>query len=135
MRRGNADVGYATWSIRQLNPPQPHSARPSCPSPRPRPLAGKGERLAMPVSMPVPPAYELHNMSGEDTAGRITRQGAYREPYRPHRKNPRYQARDRLDVEAYLRTDRRHVADADHQRIARANEIDQAASRQGGRAV
>src|SRR5262249_53104540 len=110
----------------------PHSARPSSPSPRLRPLAGRGRDWPCLFSMPVPPAYELHNMSGEDAPAASSTKEPYREPYRPHRKNPRYQARERLDVEAYLRTDRRHVADADHRRAARANETDQAASRQGG---
>src|SRR5258708_4322135 len=61
-------------------------------------------------------------------------QGACHEPRRPHREAPRHQAREGLDLEAYLRADRRHVADADHRRAARADEADQNASRQGGRA-
>ena len=57
------------------------------------------------------------------------------ETRRPHRKAPRHQAREGLDLETHLRADRRHVAGADHRRAARPAEADQAAGREGRQAV
>src|SRR6202011_4669305 len=57
------------------------------------------------------------------------------ETIRPHRKAARYQAREGLELEAYLRKDRRLFGGADRRRHPRPDEADQAAGRERRRAV
>src|SRR5207302_5693373 len=47
--------------------------------------------------------------------------------HRPHRKDPRHQAREGLELEVHLRRDRRLFPDADHRGAARPDEADEAA--------
>src|ERR1700722_257404 len=53
------------------------------------------------------------------------------EASRPRRKDPRHQARERLDLEAHCRRDRRHVAGSGRRRAARPDEAAEAAGREG----
>src|SRR5436190_17984363 len=57
------------------------------------------------------------------------------ETIRPHRQAARYQAREGLELEAYLRKDRRLFRSADRWRDPRSDEADQAAGRQRRRIV
>src|ERR1700693_6419755 len=51
------------------------------------------------------------------------------------RKDPGHQAREGLELEIYLRRDRRILPDADHRGAARPDEADEAAGAIGGKAV
>src|SRR3982074_1104867 len=62
------------------------------------------------------------------------RETAY-ETIRPHRKAARHQARQRLELETYLRKDRRLLRGPDRRRHPRPDEIDKTASRECRRAV
>src|SRR5665213_3104497 len=57
------------------------------------------------------------------------------ETIRPHGKAARYQARERLELETHLRTDRRLFRSPDRRRCPRPDEADQTAGRQCRRAV
>src|SRR5262249_24967700 len=62
-------------------------------------------------------------------------EGDTNETRRSHREDSRYQAREGLDMEAHLQGDRRLFRVSARWRAARPDEADQAAGRQGGRAV
>src|SRR5260370_16271112 len=57
------------------------------------------------------------------------------ETIRPHRKAARHQAREGLELEAYLRKDRRLFRSADRRRHARPDEIDKTAGSERRRTV
>src|SRR5689334_9724218 len=69
------------------------------------------------------------------TATKETRDDIGNDASRAHRKAARHQARKRLELETYLRRDRRHVAGARYRSHSRPDEIDQAAGSQGRRTV
>src|SRR5580698_2324787 len=54
---------------------------------------------------------------------------------RTHRETARHQTRKGLDLEIYLRRDRRHVAGADYRGHPRSNETHQAAVGEGRRTI
>src|SRR6266576_6938161 len=60
---------------------------------------------------------------------------ARHETIRPHREAARHQAREGLELETYLRKDRRLFRSADRRRHPRPDEADQATGRQCRRAV
>src|SRR6266571_1697638 len=57
------------------------------------------------------------------------------ETIRPHRKTARHEAREGLELETYLRKDRRLFRSADRRRHPRPDEADETSSRQRRRAV
>src|SRR5947199_9872014 len=57
------------------------------------------------------------------------------ETRRPHRKAARHQAREGLELETYLRKDRRLLGSADNRRHSRPDETDKTAGRECRRAV
>src|ERR1700738_231573 len=57
------------------------------------------------------------------------------ETIRPHRKAARHQARERLELETYLRKDRRLFRSADRRRHSRPDEADETAGGDRRRAV
>src|ERR1700730_8360635 len=73
-------------------------------------------------------------MSWESPGMTSARETTY-ETIRPHRKAARHQARERLELEIHLRTDRRLFRSPDRRRHSRPDEADKTASRERRRAV
>ena len=78
------------------------------------------------------------NLVEANSAQKIARYDSKGEPHetrRPHRKAARHQAREGLELETYLRKDRRLFGGADRRRHSRPDETDEAAGRQCRRTV
>src|SRR4030081_4093290 len=82
--------------------------------------------------------YKLRSLRKADYYARAARWNVRETTYetiRPHRKAARHQARQRLELEIYLRKDRRLLRGPDRRRRPWPDETDKTASRQRRRVV